>query len=70
MLPLALATGTSSGYQSPLAIDIISGLLFSTFITLILIPSVYLLFDDIGNDIKRIFRKRTKRVLQTDQKAQ
>src|SRR5699024_553365 len=41
MIPLALATGSSSGYQSPLAVVIISGLLFSTLITLILIPSIY-----------------------------
>src|SRR5699024_12325964 len=48
MIPLAFATGASSGYQSPLAVVIISGLLFSTFITLILIPSIYLVFEDIG----------------------
>ncbi len=58
MLPLALATGTSSDYQSPLAVVIISGLLFSTFITLILIPAIYLLFEDIGNGLKRIFRRK------------
>lgn len=45
MLPLALATGMSAGYQAPLAIVIISGLLFSTFITLLLIPSIYRLFS-------------------------
>src|SRR5699024_3619003 len=56
MLPLALATGTSSDYQSRLAVVIISGLLFSTFITLILIPVVYLLFEDIGNGLNRIFK--------------
>ncbi|MGM8211523.1 efflux RND transporter permease subunit [Virgibacillus sp. W0430] len=58
MIPLALATGSSSGYQSPLAVVIISGLLFATFITLLLIPSVYLLFEDIGRGMHRIFRKR------------
>lgn len=71
MLPLAFATGTSSGYQSPLAVVIISGLLFSTFITLILIPSVYLLFEDIGNGLKRIFRrKRSNSETITEVKAQ
>lgn len=62
MFPLALATGTSSDYQSPLAVVIISGLLFSTFITLILIPTVYLLFEDIGNGMKRIFRRKKSEV--------
>lgn len=58
MIPLALATGTSSGYQAPLAVVIISGLLFSTFLTLILIPVIYLLFEDIGRGLKRIFRRK------------
>ncbi|WP_269758092.1 efflux RND transporter permease subunit [Thalassobacillus sp. C254] len=41
MLPLALASGTAGNYQSPLATVIISGLLFSTLLTLILIPAIY-----------------------------
>jgi len=45
MLPLALATGTSGNYQAPMATAIISGLLFATFITLLLIPAVYRLFS-------------------------
>nr|WP_255723640.1 efflux RND transporter permease subunit [Sporosarcina sp. ACRSL] len=44
MLPLALASGVSGNYQAPLATVLISGLLFATFITLLLIPSVYRLF--------------------------
>ncbi|WP_282173256.1 efflux RND transporter permease subunit [Cytobacillus firmus] len=45
MLPLALASGTSGNYQAPMATVIISGLLFATFITLLLIPAVYRLFS-------------------------
>lgn len=45
MLPLALATSASGNYQAPMATVIISGLLFATFITLLLIPSVYHLFS-------------------------
>src|SRR5690625_270778 len=60
MLPLAMETGTSSGYQSPLAVVVISGLLFSTFITLLLIPSVYLLFEDINRGFKKLFTRRKK----------
>src|SRR5699024_4380088 len=58
IIPLALATGSSSGYQSPLAVVIISGLLFSTLITLILIPSIYLLFEDIHEGLKKLKRKK------------
>ncbi|MCG3087234.1 efflux RND transporter permease subunit [Sporosarcina cyprini] len=41
MLPLALASGASGNYQAPLATVLISGLLFATIITLLLIPAVY-----------------------------
>ncbi|MCT2534472.1 efflux RND transporter permease subunit [Aquibacillus koreensis] len=45
MLPLALASGSAGNYQAPMATAIISGLLFATFITLLLIPAVYRLFS-------------------------
>src|SRR5699024_5716638 len=70
MLPLALATGTSSDYQSPLAVVIISGLLFSTLITLILIPAVYLLFEDIGNGLMRLFGRDKNAQTTIQSKAQ
>ena len=52
MLPLALASGMSADYQAPLATVIISGLLFSTLITLILIPSIYKLISKENNEIR------------------
>ncbi|WZX99867.1 efflux RND transporter permease subunit [Bacillus sp. FSL W7-1360] len=55
MLPLALAIGGSSSYQAPLAIAIISGLLFGTLITLLLIPAVYLVVDTIVSWVKQLF---------------
>ncbi|MBM7097918.1 efflux RND transporter permease subunit [Bacillus sp. H-16] len=61
MLPLALATGSASAYQAPLATVIIGGLLFATFITLVLIPSVYLLFEDVGRGVKRLFTRKKKK---------
>ncbi|WP_405099467.1 efflux RND transporter permease subunit [Oceanobacillus sp. FSL H7-0719] len=45
MLPLALATGMSADYQAPLATVIISGMLFATVITLVLVPSIYKLIS-------------------------
>lgn len=44
MLPLALGIGQGAEMLQPLAMVIVSGLLFSTLITLLLIPSVYSLF--------------------------
>ncbi|MGP4079919.1 efflux RND transporter permease subunit [Pseudalkalibacillus sp. R45] len=60
MMPLAFATGASGGYQAPLAIVVISGLLFATMITLVLIPAVYMLYSDIGRGFRRIFRRKKK----------
>ncbi|ADU30595.1 efflux RND transporter permease subunit [Evansella cellulosilytica] len=53
MLPLALAVGTTGNYQAPMATVIISGLLFSTFITLLLIPAVYRLISSATSIFKR-----------------
>jgi multidrug efflux pump subunit AcrB len=41
MLPLALGIGEGSEMLQPLAVTIVSGLLFSTLVSLVLIPSVY-----------------------------
>ncbi|WP_216827876.1 efflux RND transporter permease subunit [Alkalihalobacterium elongatum] len=63
MLPLALATGVSSSYQSPLATVVISGLLFATMITLVLIPAVYLLFEDITRGLGRLKKRKITQVI-------
>jgi len=41
MLPLALALGEGSEMLQPLAITIVSGLSFSTLVSLLLVPAVY-----------------------------
>jgi multidrug efflux pump subunit AcrB len=41
MLPLALALGEGSEMLQPLAVTIVSGLLFSTLVSLVLVPMVY-----------------------------
>ena len=45
MLPLALATGEGSEVWRPMGISVIGGLLVSTLVTLVLIPTVYALTD-------------------------
>lgn len=62
MLPLALASGVSGNYQAPLATVLISGLLFATFITLLLIPSVYRLFTKTEKVAEAASSKRKKRM--------
>lgn len=54
MLPLAIASDSSGNYQQPLAIVIISGLMFATLITLLLIPAVYRLFTSKKAELKQL----------------
>jgi HAE1 family hydrophobic/amphiphilic exporter-1 len=44
MLPLALSTGEGSEIWSPMGISVIGGLIFSTIITMIIVPVFYRLF--------------------------
>jgi len=41
MLPLALSTGEGSEIWSPMGITVIGGLVFSTIVTMVLIPVMY-----------------------------
>ena len=48
LIPMALDKSESSNLWSPLAITVIGGLSFSTFLTLLVIPGIYLIFEDLG----------------------
>jgi HAE1 family hydrophobic/amphiphilic exporter-1 len=52
LIPMALDKSESSSLWSPLAITVIGGLTVSTFLTLFVIPCVYLIFKDL-----RLMRK-------------
>ena len=58
LVPLALGIGEGAELQAPMAIVVIFGLLFSTMITLLLVPVVYTFLDDLSNWWKRIFRRK------------
>ena len=44
MLPLALSTGEGSEIWKPMGISVMGGLIFSTFLTLVIVPVVYKVF--------------------------
>lgn len=48
MLPLAMSAGSGSELWSPMGIAVIGGLVFSTVVTLVLVPVVYALFSKHG----------------------
>ncbi|MCY6485235.1 efflux RND transporter permease subunit [Clostridium aestuarii] len=51
LLPMALGLGEGGETQAPMATVVIGGLLFSTVLTLIFIPVIYTLFDDLRNKV-------------------
>lgn len=57
MIPLGLALGEGAETQQPLAVTIIFGLGISSIFTLLLIPVVYTLLDDLTGKITRRKRK-------------
>ena len=52
MLPLALSTGEGSEIWSPMGISVIGGLIFSTIITMIIVPVIYRYFTAKGEKKK------------------
>jgi hydrophobe/amphiphile efflux-1 (HAE1) family protein len=55
MLPSALALGAGGEFRSPMAVAVIGGLLLSTLLSLIFVPAVFILMDDIGRWFWRFF---------------
>jgi len=53
-LPTAAALGRGAGFRQPLGITVVGGVIVSTFLTLLVIPSVYLLFDNFANWLGRV----------------
>lgn len=56
MLPTALAVSSGSEQRSPMAIAVIGGLILSTLLTLLVIPSAYTVVDDWTAGVKRRLR--------------
>jgi HAE1 family hydrophobic/amphiphilic exporter-1 len=54
MLPLALSAGSGSELWSPMGISVIGGLIFSTLVTLVLVPVIYVVFARRGERNKSL----------------
>jgi multidrug efflux pump subunit AcrB len=48
MIPSALGTGDGGEFRAPMAIAVIGGLIVSTVLSLIFVPSLYTLMDDVS----------------------
>ncbi|BAF60862.1 cation/multidrug efflux pump [Pelotomaculum thermopropionicum SI] len=58
ILPMAFGGGEGSESQAPMAVVIAFGLTLSTLITLVLVPVVYTIFDDMGKKISGRLAKK------------
>jgi multidrug efflux pump subunit AcrB len=57
MLPVAAGWGGDSDFRSPMAIAVIGGLATSTLFTLVIVPAVFTLFDDVERWTAPLARK-------------
>ena len=55
MMPSALAFGDGGEFRAPMAIAVIGGLLVSTALSLIFVPSFFTVMDDLGRVVWRLF---------------
>ena len=58
MLPLAIATGTGYAMKSPIGISMIGGLLLSMFLSLLIVPILYVFIAPIDDKIKRLYQEK------------
>ncbi|MCT4593009.1 MAG: efflux RND transporter permease subunit [Anaeromicrobium sp.] len=62
LIPLALGIGEGGQTQAPMATVVVCGLTLSTLLTLVFIPVVYTLFDDLYIKIKRILFRHIQKI--------
>lgn len=60
MLPAAYGVGQGGEFRAPMAIAVIGGLLVSTVLSLVFIPSVYTVMDDVSRGIAGLFHLLVK----------
>jgi len=47
MLPIAVGLGEADAFRAPMAISVIGGIVTSTFLTLVVVPAMFVLIDNL-----------------------
>lgn len=55
MLPIALGLGADPSFRQPMAIVVIGGLITSTFLSVLVIPAIFILVDNVSGLVSRLF---------------
>lgn len=61
MLPLVLGLGEGSELSAPMATAVFGGLSFSTLVTLVLVPCMYIILEDIRDRVYKWFKMEPKK---------
>ena len=65
LAPIVLERSLQAKVVVPMAVSLAFGILFATVITLILIPALYVILDD----LKQLFGKKTPKVMPVEQQS-
>ena len=57
MLPSALGVGEGGSFRAPMATAVIGGIIVSTVLSLIVVPSFYLIMDDVSYWLSKLFSR-------------
>jgi multidrug efflux pump subunit AcrB len=57
MIPSALAFGAGGEFRAPMAYAVIGGLLFSTVLSLVFVPAVFVLMDNLSRFLTSLGRR-------------
>ena len=61
MMPIAFGWGAAdSSFRSPMAVAVIGGLITSTFLSLLVVPTVFTFIDDLEQWLARLFHRQPK----------
>lgn len=58
MIPLAISVGSGAGMKSPMGICIIGGLLFSMFLSLLIVPAIYRLLSPLDDWLQKFYKPK------------
>jgi AcrB/AcrD/AcrF family len=66
MMPSALAFGAGGEFRSPMALAVIGGLVFSTVLSLVFVPAMFMVMDDLAV----LFWRFGKKLVASDAEAE
>ena len=70
MIPSALGIGDGGEFRAPMAIGVIGGLVVSTLLSLVFVPSFYTVMDDLSGLARRIGRRQRPALDAVEQPAE